>query len=463
MPQIRIPRGSHGEITTKQQPDGRWAARAQVRDIDGRIRSVRVKDSTKGGALRAIRQRLEQRVDPTIKGITADTTYDTLAALWLQHRNDHGKVRTKGKLAPQTLATYHAEIQHVIIPAIGQVRVGETNVPFLDRLFADVEHGRKHGNYQPREHGRSTRQLRVVLGGMIGLAVAHGALAANPMRDASGSAREPKTEVEYLTVPHARHLRSRVRREAMRVDGRRMPNRDLEEFVDLLLGTGMREGEGLAIRPIDLTGLPTDPDHPGPDHPSTERREVVGEVHGKAIGEALGEAVEETLPVLHVCGTLVEPRKGYVDKLHRQDMTKTREDRRLILPDHVTRMLVERMRRQPPATPESPIFATRTGNWISPANMRTRLRLAIDRAVENGAPADKELDGTTLHTLRRTVGTLLAHEVSLDAARDQLGHRDPSITYRHYVGKRPLAPDLRSILNQLFEPADGPGHQGEEP
>ncbi len=457
MPQIRIPRGSHGEITTKQQPDGRWTARVQVRDIDGRIRSVRVKAATKSGALRAMRDRLDERVDPTIKGITADTTYDTLAALWLQHRKDHGKVRTKGKLAPQTLATYNAEIEHVIIPAIGQVRVGETNVPFLDRLFADVEHGRKHGNYQPREHGRSTRQLRVVLGGMIGLAVAHGALAANPMRDASQSAREPNTEVEYLTVPHALHLRSRVRREAMRVDGRRMPNRDLEEFIDLLLGTGMREGEGLAIRPIDLTGLPTDPNHPGAE---------LGEVSGEAIGEIAGDvvcgAVEETLPVLHVCGTLVEPRKGYVDKLHRQDMTKTREDRRLILPDHVATMLVERMHRQPPATPQSPIFGTRTGNWISPANMRTRLRLAIDRAVANGEPADKELDGTTLHTLRRTVGTLLAHQVSLDAARDQLGHRDPSITYRHYVGKRPLAPDLRTTLNQFFEPV-GELEQGEEP
>ncbi len=441
MPQIRIPRGSHGEITIRQQPDGRWAARAQVRDIDGRIRSVRVKDATKGGALRAIRRRLAKRVDPTIKGITADTTYEVLAALWLQHRKDHGKVRTKGKLAPQTLATYHAEIEHVIIPAIGKVRVGETNVPFLDRLFADVEHGRKHGNYQPRQHGRSTRQLRVVLGGMISLAVAHGALAANPMRDASQSAREPKAEVEYLTVPHALHLRSRVRREAMRVDGRRMPNRDLEEFVDLLLGTGMREGEGLAIRPIDLTGLPGS--NSGDGYDSAERRQGLGEV--------IGGAVEETLPVVHVCGTLVEPRKGYVDKLHRQDMTKTREDRHLILPDHVATMLVERMRRQPPATPQSPIFGTRTGNWISPANMRTRLRLAVDRAVENGEPGDKELDGTTLHTLRRTVGTLLAHEVSLDAARDQLGHRDPSITFRHYVGKRPLAPDLRTTLNQFFE------------
>lgn len=348
----------------------------------------------------------------------------------------------QGQARAQTLATYNAEIQHVILPAIGKVRIRETNVPFLDRLFADVEHGRKHGNYQPREHGRSTRQLRVVLGGMIGLAVAHGALATNPMRDAAQSVRDPKAEVEYLTVPQAHHLRTRVRREAMRVEGRRMPNPDLEEFVDLLLGTGMREGEGLSIRPIDLTGI-----NPGS---LGDLADVPGlaEISAVITHSAPGE---EGLPSLHIRGTLIEPRRGYVDKLHRQDTTKTREDQRLILPDHVAQILVERICRQPPATPESPIFGTRTGNWISPANMRTRLRLAIDRALENGEVADKELDGTSLHTLRRTVGTLLAHEVSLDAARDQLGHRDPSITSRHYVGKRPLAPDVRNTLNQLFE------------
>ena len=414
MAQNRIPRGGHGQIKVRQQPDGRWAARVQVRDIDGRIRSVRTTETTKGAATRALQRRLDERVDPTIAGITPATTFETLAGYWLQHRKDHGKVKTKGPLAPQTLATYHAEIEHVIIPAIGGVQVRETTVPFLDRFFADVEHGRRHGNYQPKEGGRSTRQLRVVLGGMIGLAVAHGALAGNPMRDASQSAREPKAEVEYLTVEQALHLRARVRRSAMRVERRRMPNPDLEEFIDLLLGTGLREGEGLAIRPLDLTDL---------DGPT---------------------------PILHVCGTLIEPRKGYVDKLHRQDTTKTREDRRLILPHAIAVMLQERMRRTPPAGPEAPIFATRTGNWISPANMRTRLRTALARTRAHGEPADKEFDGTTLHTLRRTVGTLIAHEVSLDAARDQLGHRDPSITYRHYVGKRPLAPDLRDTLDQLL-------------
>jgi integrase len=336
----------------------------------------------------------------------------------VQHRRDHGKVKTKGPLAPQTLATYQTDIDQVIIPAIGQVQVREATVPFLDRVFADVEHGRRHGNYKARTGGRSTRQLRVVLGGMLGLAVSHGALAGNPIRDVSQSARQPNPEVRYLTVEQAQHLRRRVRRSSMRVPDRRMPNPDLEEFVDLLLGTGCREGEGLAIRPVDLADL---------DGPT---------------------------PTLHICGTVIEPRKGYVHELHRQNRTKTGDDRRLILPAAVAQMLQERMRRTPPRDPESPIFATGTGNWILPANMRTRLRTALNRAAEQADPLDEALAGTTLHTLRRTVGTLIAHEVSLDAARDQLGHRDPSITYRHYVGKRHTAPDLRPTLDQFFDTPD---------
>lgn len=425
MVQNRIPRGTHGEIKVIQQSDGRWLARTQVRDLDGRVRSVRVTDQTKGGASRRLERRLDDRVDPTATGVTPDTTLDTLAEVWLQHRRDHGKVRSKGELAPQTLAIYDSEIRNVIIPAVGAVRVKEVNVPFLDRLFADVEHGRKHGAYRGRPSGRSTKQLRVVLSGMLGVAVSHGALSANPMRDAARSARDPKHEVEFLTIDQSNHLRFRVARTAVRVTRRRMPNLDLEEFVELLLGTGCREGEGLAIRPIDLIDL------------------------------------DGATPMLHVCGTLVEPRKGYVEKLHRQDTTKTREDRTLILPSRIVEVLQQRIERIPPAGPESPIFATRTGNWISPANMRTRLRRAVERALAQGTTLDRQLDGTSFHTLRRTVGTLIAHEVSLDAAREQLGHRDPSVTYQHYVGKRPVAPDVRSTLDLFLAPLE-PSHDIEQ-
>lgn len=194
-----------------------------------------------------------------------------------------------------------------------------------------------------------------------------------------------------------------------------MANNDLENLVDVRLGTGCREGEALAIRPRDLIDL------------------------------------EGPVPMLRVSGTLVEPRKGFVDELHRQDTTKTRDDQTLILPSRVVEVLRRRIERDPPPGPDAPVFATRTGNWLQPANMRTRLRRALDRTPSTGPDADTDLTGTTFHTLRRTVGTLIAHEVSLDAARDQLGHRDPSVTFQHYVGKRSVAPDLRGVPDRFFE------------
>lgn len=414
MAQHRIPIGSHGEIKIVQQDDGRWLARTQVRDRDGRVRSVRVVDKTKGAAGRKLERRLEERIDPTAAGVTAATTFEELGRVWLQHRRDHGKSRSSGELAMQTLAIYNSEIQIVIIPAIGGVRIGEVNVPFLDRLFADVEHGRDHGAYRGREGGRSTKQLRVVLTGMLGLAVAHGALPVNPMRDTASSARESRREVKFLTVPQSNYLRWCVQRSASRVEGQRMANYDLEELVDVLLGTGCRLGEALAIRPRDLV-----------------------DVNGPS-------------PLLHVCGTLVEPRKGFVDTLHRQDTTKTRDDRTLILPDRVVEVVRLRMDRNPPSNLDAPVFATRVGTWISPANMRTRLRRALSRAPVTSTGSPDEIRGTSFHTLRRTVGTLVAHEVSLDAAREQLGHRDPSVTYQHYVGRRAVAPDVRAVLDRLL-------------
>jgi len=414
MAQHRIPRGSHGDVSVRQQPDGRWMARAQIRDADGRVRSIRVSAATKGAAGRKMERRLAERSDPSIPGVSPAMTLATLAQLWLDYRADHGKARAQGPLAPQTMATYASEIRTVVVPALGGVRVREVDVRLLDNLFADVENGRRHGAYPGRPGGRSTEQLRVVLSGMLALAVRHRALPFNPMRDVAKTSRQQRREVEFLSVRAANHLRHRVRRESARVPGRRMPNRDLEDLVDFLLGTGCREGEALAVRRRDLIDLR------GPD------------------------------PMVHICGTLIEPRKGYVEKPYRQDWTKTHEDRTLILPARVAQVLRARLERSPVTGLDSPVFASRSGNWLSPANMRTRLRHALERAVAHGTALDHELDGTTLHTLRRTVGTLVTHEVSLDAAREQLGHRDPSITYRHYVGKRPVAPDLRTTLDLLL-------------
>ncbi len=63
---------------------------------------------------------------------------------------------------------------------------------------------------------------------------------------------------------------------------------------------------------------------------------------------------------------------------------------------------------------------------------------------------DSLLRGISPHTLRRSVGTLVAHQRGLDAARDLLGHSDPSVTFRHYTGRRKVAPDVRDLLDEFF-------------
>lgn len=93
------------------------------------------------------------------------------------------------------------------------------------------------------------------------------------------------------------------------------------------------------------------------------------------------------------------------------------------------------------------VFASRTGNWLNPSHIRTRLRIATLGMAELGLTGT---GGLSPHDLRRTVGTLIAHEVGLDAAREQLGHSDGSTTYQHYVGKRQVAHDVRPTLDLFF-------------
>lgn len=86
------------------------------------------------------------------------------------------------------------------------------------------------------------------------------------------------------------------------------------------------------------------------------------------------------------------------------------------------------------------------GTHLWAANMRQRLARAV---------AGTEFEGLEFHTLRRTVGTLVAHEMSLDAARDLLGHSEPgSVTFRHYVKQRDVTPDVRHVVDAFFSEVD---------
>lgn len=232
-----------------------------------------------------------------------------------------------------------------------------------------------------------------VLGQMFALAVRHGALASNPMREVERPRRR-EGEIQRLTVDQARAFLADTAAHAVghAVDkqGRRIAGKgrtpDVHELALFLLATGCRIGEALAVtwRDVDLSG---------------------------------------DVPTVHVAATLVEPRKQapkkdraenvieegcvFVERLHRKPITKGGGERTLILPKAGVEMLNERRKRTMWRRLDDPVFANRTGAILFPDNHRTKLRGIIDGTA---------FEGVTPHTLRRTVGTLVAHEAGLEVA-----------------------------------------------
>lgn len=408
------------------KPTGMYQAGVWVRDHDGRRRTVRVKRKGSQAAQRALEQRLQARNALGSSGVTASMTVAELADFWIKRRMDGAEAPMKGQargrhsgpVSPQTLAVYQSAITHIVVPRLGGLRLTEARVGLLDEAMRAVERS-----------GRSTGHARTVLGQMFALAVRHGALASNPMREVERPRRR-KGEVQRLTVDQARAFLAATAEHAAghAVDkqGRRTGGKgrtpDVHELAIFLLSTGCRIGEALAVtwRDVNLSG----------DEPTVHVAATLVEPRKQA-------------PKKDRSGNVIEEGRVFVERLHRQPITKGGGERTLILPAAAVSMLSERRKRTMWRRLDDPVFANRTGGFLFPNNVRSKLRGIVEGTA---------FEGVTPHTLRRTVGTLVAHEAGLEVARDVLGHADMSITWQHYVAARAVAPDVRHLLDRFFIP-----------
>jgi integrase len=154
-----------------------------------------------------------------------------MAALWLADVDD-------SELAAGTKRLYRFAVDAYVLPGLGELRLREVTVPAIDRLLASV-----HADHGPG----AAKSTRSVLSGILGLAVRHGLLTTNPVRDATArhtarTARGPRT----LTVDEAHLLQARLAADAAAA------RQDLPDLVAFLLGTGLRIGEACAVRTTDL-------------------------------------------------------------------------------------------------------------------------------------------------------------------------------------------------------------------
>ncbi|MFI6161653.1 tyrosine-type recombinase/integrase [Micromonospora haikouensis] len=392
-----LPIGTWGAIRTEKLGPNRYCARARYRDHDGKTRDVEATDTTGPAAIRALKIKLRDRVAPNDDEITRETHISTLAALWLE------EIAAEERISPQSISRYEISVRVSIVPALGNLRIREANAGRLDKFLRKVAEDRPS----------AAKSAKVVLGQMFALAVRRGALTTNPIRD-TGQLRKPRKKVVALEMEQLDDVRSAIRQWQQPTPGKSgpRPTSDLADIVDLLLATGARIGEILALR-----------------------------------WEDLDLAVEQ--PVLTISGTIIYIKgKGFF----RQEWTKTDAGyRSVVLPKFAVAMLMTR-KLNAADNPNDAIFPSRRGTWLSPPNVRRQWR---------AARADTGLEWVTPHTFRKTVATLIDKEANTDSAAAQLGHKTKETTKKHYIVKPAIAPDSSNILEQLGgrpEPGD-PEHR----
>lgn len=380
-----LPLGTWGTIRTEKLTPTRFCARARFRDYDGKTRDVEATDATGPAAIRALKIKLRDRATPTEGDITRETRISVLGELWID------EILAEERLAAQTIQRYETSLRSAILPPLGNLRIREATVGRIDKVLRAIA----------KDRPWAAKGAKVVLSQMMALAVRHGALAINPVRE-TGRLRKPRKTVVVLTNAHLQDVRAAIRRWQHPATGKPGPRHsgDLADIVDLMLATGARIGEILALR-----------------------------------WEDLDLAAER--PTLTICGTIIFVKgKGHI----RQEWPKSHASFRVIvLPKFAVAMLLAR-KVTAADNPHDAIFASRRGTWLSPNNVRRQWRQAR---------SETELTWVTPHTFRKTVATLIEEEADIKKAAAQLGHANEVITDKHYIAKPAIAPDVSDILEQL--------------
>ncbi len=380
MARPRLPVGTYGEI--RVYPVGaKFRAIADYRDYDGVKRPVERIGKSETAARNRLKEALRDRgrIDAGAE-ITPQTKVSALAELWFAEIETDVR---EGKKSPNTARQYRERLDNQIILAIGELRLEEVTVSRADRLVKAVKN--KHGN-------ATAKVVRTVLNGMLGLATRHDVYDHNPAREVrriEGSAAKPARALE---LDHARELRAKIAVDQVAID------RDLPDFTDMMLATGLRIGETAAIvwDAIDL------------DAGTVEVRGTV--IREKGVG------------------LYIKPKPKSVSGY-----------RTLELPSWAVSML--RARKPADMKPVDPVFTAPLGGLRDPSNTNADLRDAFDAAG---------YAWVTSHVYRKTVASLMDDAgLSARAAADQLGHAQVSMTQNRYMKRRVAKTGAAGVLEPV--------------
>lgn len=376
-----LPLGTWGKFSTYQLDSGAWRATARFRGINGNTRTVSRQGSTVSVAERKLTAALIRLSSDAGGDITATVRVADATRAWLEEATLN--------VSGSTLDSYRRLALGRIVPAIGNLRLGEVTVGVVDRFL------RAEAAVTPSQ----VRNTKSVLSQILALAVRHGAIRTNPVRDA-GRMRIASTTPRALTAAEIQQIRTLVKAYVAGL-GRSGPRRSavILDIADLFLATGARTGELLALRWEDVQ-------------------------------------IDTSPFTIEISGTLVE-QEGV--PVFRKPSPKTAAGHRtLILPAHAAQVL----RRRRDGSRTAWVFETSNNTVLAPQDVQRTFRRVV---------AGSALHWVTPRSLRETVATIIEDRLGADSAAKQLGHSDPAITRRHHIQKPAVTPDVSDLLGESFE------------
>ena len=375
MPRPRLQPGEHGEITTSAV-EGGYRARARFCDLSGRVRSIERTRSSKTAAKNAVDQAVKSST--VAAGRTGPVTVRQLVSDYLQHGREN-------RWRPQTADQYDWCADSVVYPAMGELTAGTATTALFEHHLQAVA-------------APSTRRAaRVLLSGAYAHGIRRGVVSANPVQ---GTTPVPKSRRK----PRALH-RDELTAVREGLKAANVPDY-LPRFIDVLIGSGARPNEVLALR---------------------------------------WPYVDLSAGTITIAATIVRQKVDGRRRLVLQDMPKTDHGRRTItLPDWSVSALAAQglnpygLQDGELTTPPGLVFPSSRAGLMDLHNVRRRMREALK---------DTPAAGFHPYLLRSSALTAVARGGGIEAARDVAGHSSSAITEGHYVERDLRAPDMSRHLD----------------
>jgi integrase len=386
-----LPVGTYGVIKTKKdktKKDGEsWQATCQFRDLDGKVRKVSRWGSTGPKAANRLREHLLER-QLNAGEIKPESKVVDVAEKWFAEFREQIDL---GNRSGSSIDTYENRWTKLVKPRVEGLRISEMTTGRIDGILQDINAALS---------ASTARNCRAVISGFCGLAVRHGALKTNPVRDARPvESRKRKKPSKALTADEVLAIFAKVDADETAV------RQDLPDIMRYFGGTGNRTGETIAIRweHIDFAG---------------KTAWVEGNmIRTKADGKKINPGKTETA------------------------------QRGVALADWLVAMLLDRRARVAATSGVQPEHLT---GWVFPNSLGT-LREASNMRRDWRAFRDRHSIGDwfTPRTFRRTVATLVTDALPAREASDMLGHSRVSQTTDTYVGRKAPSRNPAVVLAAL--------------